>query len=157
MWFQGTTDYCTIHLDNFWEGLENEIASNHTSQGEKVIYQTVQQITQLKDAIVLDEVDSSCSRKGSTKHLSQYRWDVAWDVLDLSHLLKLCCCGSVSKPFETWIFTGLTIWFNYDSHVSDFRCIFLMQGSVWPTSVRKHDSLSSYRVGQQIWQHLFNS
>lgn len=52
MWFQGTTDYCTIHLDNFWEGLENEIASNHTSQAVKVIYQTLQQITQLKDAMV---------------------------------------------------------------------------------------------------------
>ncbi len=60
MWFEGTADYCTIHLDNFWEGLENEIASNHTSQDEKVIYQTLQQITQRKEAIVLDGLDSLC-------------------------------------------------------------------------------------------------
>lgn len=58
MWFQGTTDYCTIHLDNFCERLENEIASNHMGRGKRVIYQTLQQITQLKHAIVLDDVDS---------------------------------------------------------------------------------------------------
>lgn len=52
-------DYCTIHLDNFWARLENEIASNHTIQAREVIYQTRERITQLRDAIVLDEVNCS--------------------------------------------------------------------------------------------------
>lgn len=63
MWFGGTADYCTIHLDNFCERLENEIAWKHMGRGEKVIYLRLQQITQLKDAAVLDDVDSQRNHK----------------------------------------------------------------------------------------------
>lgn len=42
-----------------------KIAPNHTSQAEKVIYQSLRQITQPKDAIVLDELDFSFQRKES--------------------------------------------------------------------------------------------
>lgn len=73
MWFRGTTDYCTIHLDNFWERQENEIASNHSGRCEKVIHQKLQQITQPKHAMVLDDLDPSLLNKGITKYLSQSR------------------------------------------------------------------------------------
>ena len=50
MWLRGMEDYCTIHLDNFWEGLENESAPNQTSEAGEVIHQRLEHITQLKDA-----------------------------------------------------------------------------------------------------------